>query len=156
MAQLAYRLATGQTDAKWPLPAGGPTNGLLEHLDFTVATKRPSLANSPLDGDVAAQQAMQDLYTGRPSDSPPTHLEKSAKPSQASAVQEPTSSYNLPPRSPTAAPRLCRSCLCRSKSLRTRYLHCAAGAILFYMAHLAQAKPFWPDAWLGWSWAPRI
>ncbi|GAB2458898.1 hypothetical protein GCM10011375_08440 [Hymenobacter qilianensis] len=93
VAQLAYRLATGQTDAKWPLPAGGPTNGLLEHLDFTVATKRPSLANSPLDGDVAAQQAMQDLYTGRPSDSAPMEKAKG----QRMDVQEPVSGYNLPP-----------------------------------------------------------
>ncbi|SMB94069.1 ATPase associated with various cellular activities AAA_5 [Hymenobacter roseosalivarius DSM 11622] len=96
VAQLAYRLATGQTDAKWPLPAGGPTNGLLEQLDFTVATKRPSLANSPLDGDVAAQQAMQDLYTGRPSDSALAEKTKEQK----TEVQEPASSYNLPPSAP--------------------------------------------------------
>jgi 5-methylcytosine-specific restriction protein B len=100
VAQLAYRLATGQTDAKWPLPAGGPTNGLLEHLDFTVATKRPSLANSPLDGDVAAQQAMQDLYTGRPSESVPAlQPEKPAKAKQTE-VHEPAASYKLPPITP--------------------------------------------------------
>lgn len=96
VAQLAYRLATGQTDAKWPLPAGSPTNGLLEHLDFTVATKRPSLANSPLDGDVAAQQAMQDLYTGRPSDLVFTEKANEQKPE----VHEPAASYNLPPTTP--------------------------------------------------------
>ena len=99
VAQLAYRLATGQTDAKWPLPAGGPTNGLLEHLDFTVATKRPSLANSPLDGDVAAQQAMQDLYTGRPSDSAPAQTDKANKEHKTEA-QEPAPSYKLPPSAP--------------------------------------------------------
>jgi 5-methylcytosine-specific restriction protein B len=50
VVQLAYRLATDQPDATWPLPAGTPTNDLLEQLDFTVAAKRPTLANSPLDG----------------------------------------------------------------------------------------------------------
>lgn len=65
VAKLAFQLATGQPDAAWPLPAGAATNRVLEQLDFTIATKRPTLANSPLDGDVAAQQAMQELYTGR-------------------------------------------------------------------------------------------
>lgn len=96
VAQLAYQLATGQPDAKWPLPAGGPTNDLLERLDFTVATKRPSLANSPLDGDVAAQQAMQDLYTGRPSDSTSAEKGKAHK----LEVHEPAAHYNLPPTAP--------------------------------------------------------
>ena len=67
VAQLAYQLAMGQPAAKWPLRAGAPTNQALEALDFTIATKRPTLENSPLlDGDVAAQERMEELYTGSP------------------------------------------------------------------------------------------
>ena len=64
VAQLAFRLALGQPEAAWPLAAGAPTNRVLERLDFTIATKRPTLANSTHDGDVAAQQDMQALYVG--------------------------------------------------------------------------------------------
>jgi 5-methylcytosine-specific restriction protein B len=64
VAQLAFRLALGQPAAVWPLAAGAPTNRVLEQLDFTIATKRPTLANSAHDGDVAAQQDMQALYVG--------------------------------------------------------------------------------------------
>jgi len=87
--QLAYRLATDQPSVTWPLPAGSPTNNLLEQLDFTVAAKRPMLANSPLDGDVAAQEAMRDLYTG------PAPEASSGKPASlpTAAVEEPAPSY---------------------------------------------------------------
>ncbi|MCC2545967.1 AAA family ATPase [Hymenobacter sp. BT175] len=83
VVQLAFRLATGDSGAAWPLPAGAPTNAVLERLDFTVATKRPTLANSPLDGDVAAQHEMQQLYTGRPSEGP----------GRAAIAQEPGAAY---------------------------------------------------------------
>ncbi|GAA3944918.1 AAA family ATPase [Hymenobacter algoricola] len=86
VAQQAWRLATARPDATWPLPAGAPTNQVLERLDFTIATKRPTLASSPtLDGDVAAQQAMQDLYTG------PARHSIPALPGQ---VQEPAAAYD--------------------------------------------------------------
>ncbi|UYZ62005.1 AAA family ATPase [Hymenobacter weizhouensis] len=103
VAQLAYRLATGKPEATWPLAAGTPTNRVLEQLDFTIATKRPTLENSPLlDGDVAAQEAMQELYTG------PNHpIAKTQKPApsadEAAAtplVQEPAPGYELPPARP--------------------------------------------------------
>ncbi|GGF05241.1 AAA family ATPase [Hymenobacter cavernae] len=94
VVQLAYRLATDQPDATWPLPAGAPTNGLLEQLDFTVAAKRPTLANSPLDGDVAAQEAMRDLYTGPAADAT-ANVSKLASP-PAVQVEEPAPSYGTP------------------------------------------------------------
>ncbi|RFP66215.1 AAA family ATPase [Hymenobacter lapidiphilus] len=72
VAQRAYELATGLTGAKWPLRAGEPTNQALEALDFTIATKRPTLENSPLlNGDVTAQQQLEDLYTGSPREAAP-------------------------------------------------------------------------------------
>lgn len=64
VAELALRLALKRPDAAWPLPAGAPTNSALERLSFTVTTKRPVLASSPHDGDLVAQQDMQQLYTG--------------------------------------------------------------------------------------------
>ncbi|UOQ75618.1 AAA family ATPase [Hymenobacter sp. 5516J-16] len=110
VAQLAFRLALGRPDAPWPLPAGAPTNRVLEQLDFTIATKRPTLENSPLlDGDVAAQEQMQELYTGATRETPPAKAkgikqvaptEKyPAEPASASGplpafeVQEPAASY---------------------------------------------------------------
>jgi 5-methylcytosine-specific restriction protein B len=96
VAQLAFRLALGQPEAAWPLAAGAPTNRVLERLDFTIATKRPTLANSPLDGDVAAQQDMQALYVG------PEVAPKPPKPTPAPITEtdtqahEPTSAYTLP------------------------------------------------------------
>ncbi|MCA8832342.1 AAA family ATPase [Hymenobacter pini] len=90
VAQLAYRLALGQPEAAWPLPAGAPTNRVLEQLSFTIATKRPTLENSAvLDGDVAAQEQMQELYTG-PAREPV--VVKSRKHS-AAQVQEPIPAY---------------------------------------------------------------
>ena len=104
VAQLAFRLATGQPDAAWPLAAGGPTNRVLEQLDFTIATKRPTLANSPLDGDVAAQEAMQELYTGTTRETPPKDKKPTSAPeapaSPDTAVSEPTTEYELPPTRP--------------------------------------------------------
>ncbi|UOQ73595.1 AAA family ATPase [Hymenobacter cellulosilyticus] len=94
--QLAFRLASGQSDASLPLLAGTPTNTLLERLDFTVTTKRPILANSPHDGDVAAQEAMQELYTGNGRDSAPAT--PAAEPAPAAA--EPLVPYELPPALP--------------------------------------------------------
>ena len=106
VAQLAYRLATGEAAAKWPLRAGAPTNRALEELDFTIATKRPTLENSPLlDGDVAAQEQMQELYTGSPRAAKPEQVgkrgtEAPAQPGPAAAqVQEPTAGY-APPAKP--------------------------------------------------------
>ena len=115
VAQLAYRLALDQPAARWPLPSGAATNALLERLDFTIATKRPTLANSPLDGDVAAQEAAETLYTGRASDKPaagkaltsPAADATPEAPEIAAAVEaaettvaEPTASY-----APTSPPR---------------------------------------------------
>ncbi|AII51740.1 AAA family ATPase [Hymenobacter sp. APR13] len=96
VAQLAFRLALGQPEAAWPLAAGAPTNRVLERLDFTIATKRPTLANSPLDGDVAAQQDMQALYVG------PEATPKPPKPAPAPTTEtetqahEPAPAYTLP------------------------------------------------------------
>ncbi|UOQ54377.1 AAA family ATPase [Hymenobacter cellulosivorans] len=94
--QLAFRLASGQPDALLPLLAGNPTNTLLERLDFTVTTKRPILANSPHDGDVAAQEAMQELYIGpgRETVTPKPALETAA------TAAEPLVPYELPPATP--------------------------------------------------------
>lgn len=111
VAQLAYRLATGEPAATWPLAAGGPTNRVLEQLDFTIATKRPTLENSPLlDGDVAAQEAMQELYTGsgreaiaprkaaRPAPTVPSATAHDVLPVAA----EPSPAYDLPTARPYA------------------------------------------------------
>ncbi|RSK31095.1 AAA family ATPase [Hymenobacter metallilatus] len=95
VAQLAYRLALGQPAATWPLPAGAPTNQVLEHLDFTITTKRPTLASSPvLDGEVAAQDAMQELYTG--SARAATAARAPAAALAPPAVQEPAGTYQTP------------------------------------------------------------
>ncbi|WP_055562431.1 AAA family ATPase [Hymenobacter sp. AT01-02] len=119
VAQLAWRLALNQPEAPWPLPAGTPTNRVLEKLDFTVATKRPTLENSPLlDGDVAAQEHMQELYTGatqKPAPRkgrPASRNEATAEPelgalatpepteSLSADVQEPALAYQLPAPQP--------------------------------------------------------
>lgn len=88
VAQQAWRFATGEADATWPLPAGTPTNRVLEQLDFTVATKRPTLANSPLDGDVAAQDATTSLYTGLSTDEVPAGPQR-----RSSVAHEPEAVY---------------------------------------------------------------
>ena len=65
VAELAYRLATGNPAAKWPRPAGAPTNAVLESLDFTISTKRPVLTSGAgPDGEEVAHQQAEDLYTG--------------------------------------------------------------------------------------------
>ena len=51
VAERAYRLATGNPEARWPRPAGAPTNAVLEKLDFTISTRRPVLTpGSATDG----------------------------------------------------------------------------------------------------------
>lgn len=108
VAQLAYRLATEQPEAAWPLPAGAPTNRVLEQLDFTIATKRPTLENSSLlDGDVAAQDAMQELHTGITREKPPrkksaaVHApEETAPAADTSIAHEPVAPYSLPSAQP--------------------------------------------------------
>lgn len=110
VAQLAYRLATEQPEAAWPLPAGAATNRVLEQLDFTIATKRPTLENSPLDGDVAAQEAMQELHTGITRASPPKRKPAAAPEATAPAetaeapepvvAHEPVAAYERPPAQP--------------------------------------------------------
>lgn len=89
VARAAWRLALNEPEAIWPLAAGSPTNRVLEQLDFTIATKRPTLENSALDGDVAAQEAMQELYT------PPAARQSGATGKAASTplAQEPALAY---------------------------------------------------------------
>ena len=107
VAQLAYRLATGEAAAKWPLRAGAPTNKVLEELDFTIATKRPTLENSPLlDGDVAAQEQMEELYTGavreatvsKRRNQPASELPETT--TETTAAQEPEAAYQRPTPEP--------------------------------------------------------
>ncbi|GAA3984388.1 AAA family ATPase [Hymenobacter antarcticus] len=79
VAELAYRLATGNPSAHWPRPAGGPTNALLEALDFTISTKRPVLTSGAAhDGDETARQQAEDLYTGLASASAVAHAAEPA------------------------------------------------------------------------------
>ncbi len=90
VAELAYRLAQADPKARWPHPAGQPTNTALEALDFTIVAKRPVLAaGSAQDQGQAAEQQAEDLYTGAPT---PTHKPESA----ASAVAEDTAPYTSP------------------------------------------------------------
>lgn len=90
VAELALRLALKQPDAPFPLPAGAPTNRLLERLSFTVTTKRPVLAGSPHDGDLAAQQDMQQLYTGAEDDEPEEAAPRRQKLGRKAAGAAPT------------------------------------------------------------------
>ena len=86
VAELAYRLATNNPAARWPRPAGAPTNALLERLDFTISTRRPVLTSgSAHEGDENARQQAEGLYTGLP----PAH----APPAQAA---EPAAGYAAP------------------------------------------------------------
>ena len=86
VAELAYRLATADPQARWPYPAGQPTNALLEALDFTIAAKRPVLAaGSAQDQSQAAEQQAEDLYTGpaaapRPDEPPASVVAEAAAP----------------------------------------------------------------------------
>ncbi|MCC3153699.1 AAA family ATPase [Hymenobacter sp. BT770] len=91
VAELAYRLATGNPTAHWPRPAGAATNTLLEGLDFTISTKRPVLTSgSTHDGDETARQQAEDLYTG-------ISRESSEPASSATKVAEPPVAYETPP-----------------------------------------------------------
>ncbi|MCB2409274.1 AAA family ATPase [Hymenobacter lucidus] len=100
--QLAFRLASGQPEATLPLLARNRTNQLLEQLDFTVTTKRPILANSPHDGDVAAQDAMRELYTGNGHEVAKPGKGREQEPAEAPipVVAEPKLEYELPPATP--------------------------------------------------------
>ena len=89
VAERAYRLATGNPAARWPRPAGALTNGVLEKLDFTISTRRPVLTpGSATDGEEAAQQQAEDLYTGLPpmAEAPP----------KPTAAAEPIATYAAP------------------------------------------------------------
>ena len=89
VAERAYRLATGNPEARWPRPAGAPTNAALEKLDFTISTRRPVLTpGSATDGEEAAQQQAEDLYTGLPPIA-------GTLPKPAS-VAEPSAAYDAP------------------------------------------------------------
>jgi 5-methylcytosine-specific restriction protein B len=86
VAELAYRLATRNPAARWPHPAGTPTNALLEALDFTISTKRPVLTpGSAHDGEQAARQDAEELYTGPASPRPAL----AAEPAVSYAVETP-------------------------------------------------------------------
>lgn len=98
LAELAYRLATRNPEARWPLPAGAPTNAVFERLDFTISTKRPVLApGSAHDAEETAQQQAEELYTGLPeatAATPPLPLAL-----VASVVAEPAVTYPRVPYS---------------------------------------------------------
>ncbi|SES74571.1 AAA family ATPase [Hymenobacter actinosclerus] len=108
--QLAFQLASGQPAATLPLRAGEPTNQALEALDFTIATKRPTLENSPLlDGDVTAQQQLEDLYTGSPREAtaakktrakPTAEAVAASETDEALTAAEPTAAYERPAPTP--------------------------------------------------------
>ena len=67
VAEWAYRLARRDADARWPHPAGQPTNALLEALDFTISTRRPILSpGSASDAAETEHQAAEDLYAPLP------------------------------------------------------------------------------------------
>ncbi|SFQ34092.1 AAA family ATPase [Hymenobacter arizonensis] len=90
VAELAYRLATGNPAAHWPRPAGGPTNTVLEGLDFTISTKRPVLTSgSAHDGDETARQQAESLYTGL--------VREASDSSRADTVAEPPAAYEATP-----------------------------------------------------------
>ena len=92
VAELAYRLATGNPAARWPRPAGAPTNALLEALDFTISTKRPVLsAGAGPDGAETARQLAEDLYTGLP-----RALGETAAAHAAAHAAEPALPYHAP------------------------------------------------------------
>ena len=89
VAERAYRLATGNPAARWPRAAGAPTNAVLEKLDFTISTRRPVLTpGSATDGDEAAQQQAEELYTGLPP--------LADTPLPPSSVAEPAAAYAAP------------------------------------------------------------
>jgi len=94
LAELAYRLATRNPEAHWPLPAGAPTNAVFERLDFTISTKRPVLApGSAHDTEESAQQQAEELYTGLP------EMMAAPLPKPAPVVAEPAVAYTPAPYS---------------------------------------------------------
>jgi 5-methylcytosine-specific restriction protein B len=98
VAELAYRLALRNPAAAWPRPAGSATNAVLEGLDFTISTKRPVLApGSAHDGEEAAQQDAEELYTGngRAATPPAGRLPAAAAPKLMEAA-EPAAPYAAP------------------------------------------------------------
>ena len=98
VAELAHRLALADPAARWPHPAGQPTNALLEALDFTIVAKRPVLAaaGSAHDQEEAAEQQAENLYTGpeAPARNPPP------------LAAEPAAAYAPPPPAYTPAEAL--------------------------------------------------
>ncbi|WP_345054211.1 AAA family ATPase [Hymenobacter glaciei] len=89
VAERAYRLATGNPEARWPRPAGAPTNAVLEKLDFTISTRRPVLTpGSATDGEETDQQQAEDLYTGLP---PVAEIQP-----KYSTAAEPNAAYSAP------------------------------------------------------------
>ena len=94
VAELAFRLAQANPQARWPHPAGQPTNAALEALDFTIVAKRPVLAaGSAQDQSQAAEQQAENLYIDPPT--PPPSAEAGA--SAVSAVAEAPAAYASPP-----------------------------------------------------------
>jgi len=90
VAELAHQLALADPRARWPHPAGQPTNTRLEALGFAIAAKRPVLAaGQAQDQSEAAEQAAESLYTG-----PAAHR---ASASAVAAVAEPAAAYAAPP-----------------------------------------------------------
>jgi len=99
VAELAYRLAQRDPDAAWPRAAGSPTNAVLEQLDFTISTKRPVLTpGSAHDGEEAARQQAEELYTGhsKPSASAPARSLPPAG-AQPAVAAEPNAPYEPGP-----------------------------------------------------------
>lgn len=101
VAEQAYRLAQQDAAARWPLPAGRPTNALLEKLDFTISTRRPTLSpGTAQDGEEAAEQQAQQLYVGpEKAAGLPPRLAQKAAPSlveEAAAPYDPLTAADAP------------------------------------------------------------
>ena len=100
VAEQAYRLARQDAAARWPLPAGRPTNAVLEKLDFTISTRRPSLSpGSAQDGEQAAEQQAQALYVGPEKAAPAA---RPARPNRLlTTVAEAVAPYEVSASAPT-------------------------------------------------------
>jgi 5-methylcytosine-specific restriction protein B len=105
VAEQAYRLAVNDATARWPVAAGRATNAVLEKLDFTIATKRPSLSpGSAQDGEEAEQQQARELYVG-PEKAVPAPRQVptgTASPAETALAEEGAAAYALGP--PVEAP----------------------------------------------------
>ena len=146
VAELAYRLATGNPAARWPRPAGLPTNALLESLDFTISTKRPVLTSgSAHDGEEAA--------ASRPRTSiPASHEAAEAQPCHA----EPPNRHRALPGAllhPRRGPG--RAVYYAKPSWMPPWPAWPAAATCCCKARPAPAKPFWRAGWPGCCWARR-